>query len=156
MPNIFNILDRSRDDSLKLIGDWMDNRSARQFAHGFQSDRDDQSDDARHRRVSPSDRIGIWEHHVRARWQPLVHRPLDTQVVLEDWSAQVDRALSRSADWGVPVNAIEFRLAGDRPGSPAGIYVTLAGTSVGRGWDAVVHAAGICGNRIRIEILGTP
>ncbi len=75
------------------------------------------------------------------------------RVVLEDWSAQAGTVLSPAAGWGVPVNAIEFSLEGERPGSPTGIYVTLAGTSVGRGWDNVGHAAGIYRNRMRIEIL---
>mgnify|MGYP001603175836 CR=1 FL=1 len=36
----------------------------------------------------------------------------------------------------------EFSLADTASTSPAAIYVTLAGTSVGRGWDSVGHAAG--------------
>ena len=78
------------------------------------------------------------------------------KVVLEDWSAQAGTDPSPTAGWGLPVNAIEFSLDGERPGSPAGIYITLAGTSVGRGWDSVGHAAGMYRNRMRIEILGTP
>ena len=78
------------------------------------------------------------------------------RVVIEDWAAQAGTALSPAAGWGVPVNAIEFSLDGERPGSPAGIYITLAGTSVGRGWDSVGHAAGTYRNRMKIEILGTP
>jgi hypothetical protein len=76
------------------------------------------------------------------------------RVVLEDWAAQTGTALSPTAGWGVPVNAIEFSLEGDAPGSPAAIYTTLAGTSVGRGWDSVGHAAGIYRNRMRIEVVG--
>jgi hypothetical protein len=72
------------------------------------------------------------------------------RVVLEDWSAQVGTALSPTAGWGLPVNAIEFGLEGDGPGSPAGIYITLAGTSVGRGWDSVGHGAGTYRNRMSI------
>jgi hypothetical protein len=76
------------------------------------------------------------------------------RVVLEDWSAQAGTAPSPTAGWGLPVNAIEFSLGGDGPRSPAGIYITLAGTSVGRGWDSVGHRAGTYRNRMRIEILG--
>jgi hypothetical protein len=54
----------------------------------------------------------------------------------------------------VPVNAIEFSLGGDAPGSVGAIYFTLAGTSVGRGWDSVGHAPGVYRNRIRVEDLG--
>jgi hypothetical protein len=76
------------------------------------------------------------------------------RVVLEDWSAQAGTSPSPTAGWGVPVNAIEFRLEGEEPGSSAGIYLTLAGTSVGRGWDSVGHGAGTYRNRMRIEVLG--
>ncbi len=73
------------------------------------------------------------------------------RVVLADWSAQADTTLSPTAGWGVPVNAIEFSLAGDAPSSPASIFVTLAATSVGRGWDCVGHRPGTYRNRIRLE-----
>lgn len=73
------------------------------------------------------------------------------RIVLGDWSAQADTTLSPTAGWGVPVNAIEFSLSGDAPSSPASIFVTLAATSVGRGWDCVGHRAGIYRNRIRVE-----
>jgi hypothetical protein len=73
------------------------------------------------------------------------------RIVLADWAAQVDTTLSPTAGWGVPVNAIEFSLSGDSPGSPASIFVTLAATSVGRGWDCVGHRAGTYRNRIRLE-----
>jgi hypothetical protein len=76
-------------------------------------------------------------------------------VTLEDWSAQAGTALSPTAGWGMPVNAIEFSLAGNAPSSPASIFVTLSGTSVGRGWDSVGHAAGTYRNRIRIEPLSS-
>jgi len=39
----------------------------------------------------------------------------------------------------------------DPPSSPASIFVTLAATSVGRGWDCVAHNPGTYRNRIRIE-----
>jgi hypothetical protein len=73
------------------------------------------------------------------------------RITLSDWSWQADTTLSPTAGWGVPVNAIEFSLAADPPSSPALIFVTLAGTSVGRGWDCVGHNAGAYRNRIRLE-----
>jgi len=72
-------------------------------------------------------------------------------IVLADWSAQADTTPSPTAGWGVPVNAIEFSLARDAPSSPASIFVTLAATSVGRGWDCVGHRPGTYRNRIRLE-----
>lgn len=77
-------------------------------------------------------------------------KPMAT-FVLEDWSAQSGTQLSPTAGWGVPVNAIEFSLGGDAPTSPAGIYITLAGTSVGRGWDSVGHTEGTYRNRITVH-----
>lgn len=76
------------------------------------------------------------------------------RLTLDDWAAQADTTLSPTAGWGAPVNAIEFSLSGDAPGTVAGIYITLAGTSVGRGWDTVGHAPGTYRNRVRIETLG--
>jgi hypothetical protein len=76
------------------------------------------------------------------------------RVVLEDWSAQVGTALSPTAGYGLPVNAIEFCLQGDEPGAPAAIFITLAGTSVGRGWDSVGHSAGTYRNRMSVEETG--
>ncbi len=73
------------------------------------------------------------------------------RIVLGDWSAQADTTLSPTAGWGVPVNAIEFSLSADAPSSPASIFVTLAATSVGRGWDCVGHRPGTYRNRIRLE-----
>jgi hypothetical protein len=73
------------------------------------------------------------------------------RISLADWGGQADRGLSPTAGWGVPANAIEFSLSGDSPGSPASIFITLAATSVGRGWDCVGHAAGAYRNRILIE-----
>ncbi len=73
------------------------------------------------------------------------------RITLADWAQQAGTALSPSAGWGVPVNAIEFSASGDEPEAPASIFVTLAGTSVGRGWDCVGHAAGTYRNRIRFE-----
>jgi hypothetical protein len=76
------------------------------------------------------------------------------RITLADWGGQADTNLSPTAGWSVPVNAIEFSLSGDRPESPASIFVTLAGTSVGRGWDCVGHAPGTYRNRLRFEKVG--
>ena len=76
------------------------------------------------------------------------------RISLVDWSSQVDTTLSPTAGWGVPVNAIEFSLVGDEPSSPASIFVTLAATSVGRGWDCVGHNPGTYRNRILFEAVG--
>ncbi len=73
------------------------------------------------------------------------------RLTLLDWSAQASTQLSPTAGWGVPENAIEFSLNGNEPTSPASLFITLAATSVGRGWDSVGHAAGTYRNRIVIE-----
>jgi hypothetical protein len=78
---------------------------------------------------------------------------LQARIVLEDWSAQVGTGLSPTAGYGLPVNAIEFCLQGDEPGAPAALFITLAGTSVGRGWDSVGHRAGTYRNRMSIDVL---
>jgi hypothetical protein len=78
------------------------------------------------------------------------------RVTLHDWAAQAGTALSPTAGWGVPVNAIEFSLSGEAPSSPASIFVSLAATSVGRGWDCVGHRAGTYRNRITIEPAPAP
>jgi len=75
------------------------------------------------------------------------------RIVLDDWAAQASTALSPTAGWGVPQNAIEFGLG---EGGDASIYITLAATSVGRGWDSVGHAAGVYRNRMRIEPIPPP
>lgn len=71
-------------------------------------------------------------------------------IAFEDWPAQASTAISPTAGWGVPVNAIEFQRHGDNESSPVTIWITLASTSVGRGWDVVGHQAGIYRNRIRV------
>jgi hypothetical protein len=45
-----------------------------------------------------------------------------------------------------------MRREGETSYSPVRIWLTLAGTSVGRGFDSVGHAAGTYRNRVRIEI----
>lgn len=75
------------------------------------------------------------------------------RIALDDWARQAGRALSPTAGWKLPVNAIEFRLLIDQPDSPATVWFSLAGTSVGRGWDSVGHAVGVYRNRLRVERL---
>ncbi len=65
-----------------------------------------------------------------------------------DWSAQVGTTLSPTAGWGVPVNAIEFELAAT---GVMELWCTLAGTSVGRGYQSAGHAPGAYRNRLRVE-----
>lgn len=76
------------------------------------------------------------------------------RIVLDDWSAQVDVQPSPTAGWGAPANAIEFCLSGDEPASSASLYISLASTSVGRGWDCLGHRAGNYRNRVRVEPAG--
>jgi hypothetical protein len=72
-------------------------------------------------------------------------------VTLHDWSAQLSTALSPTAGYGVAENAIEFRLSAPERSASAHVFVTLAGTGVGRGWDSVGHAAGAYRNRITVD-----
>lgn len=72
-------------------------------------------------------------------------------LVLEDWSSQLSTALSPTAGWGVPANAIEFQLVDTRSEQYVGIWITLAGTSVGRGFETVGHRAGTYRNRFSIR-----
>jgi len=82
-------------------------------------------------------------------------RPFCT-VILDDFASQASTELSPTPGWGLPMNAIEFSRDNDRETSPASVFVTLAGTSVGRGWDSVGHAAGTYRNRMSIEMHGNP
>jgi len=75
------------------------------------------------------------------------------RLVFEDWASQSSFELSPTAGWGLPANAIEFNRDGETPASPCTIFMTLAATSVGRGWDSVGHARGTYRNRVRIEFL---
>lgn len=70
----------------------------------------------------------------------------------EDFVAQASTEPSPSAGWGVPQNAIEFGLLSADPKSPASIFVTLAATSVGRGWNSVGHAPGVYRNRLVVRL----
>ena len=95
-------------------------------------------------RLGPGDPLSIT---LRDRGQA------EGKITLADWGQQADTTISPTAGWGVPVNAIEFSLSGDAAGAPASIFVTLAGTSVGRGWDCVGHSAGTYRNRILFETI---
>lgn len=68
-------------------------------------------------------------------------------VELRDWAAQADTTPSPTAGWGVPGNAIEFWSV---PGAVQ-LVATLAGTSVGRGFHSVGHAAGRYRNRVVVR-----
>ena len=72
------------------------------------------------------------------------------RITLHDWSSQLSTALSPTAGYGVPENAVEFRLSAPEPTASAHLFVTLAGTGVGRGWDSVGHAAGAYRNRLTV------
>ncbi len=75
------------------------------------------------------------------------------RISLLDYSSQAGVQLSPTAGWGLPVNSIEFSLYDASDKSPAGIFISLAATSVGRGWDSVGHTAGTYRNRIILESL---
>lgn len=77
-------------------------------------------------------------------------------VELQDWAAQVSTQPSPTAGWGVPENSIEFSRASDSPKSAVSIFVTLANTSVGRGFDSVGHAPGVYRNRMKVIDLVDP
>lgn len=73
------------------------------------------------------------------------------RISLYDWAKQASKQLSPSAGWRLPENAIEFSLITSGNRNSGVIFFTLAGTSVGRGWDSVGHAAGIYRNLLEIE-----
>ena len=74
------------------------------------------------------------------------------RIRFEDWAAQCSKQISPTAGWGLPENAIEFSLDGEKE-NHATFYITLASTSAGRGFDSVGHKAGIYRNRMSIEFL---
>lgn len=78
------------------------------------------------------------------------------EIQLDDFASQADTSLSPTAGWGLPCNAIEFALQDDSPRSAAGVFISLSGTSVGRGYDTVGHSPGNYRNRMRIRALATP
>lgn len=75
------------------------------------------------------------------------------RIVSEDRAAQAGRDLSSTAGWGLPVNAIEFELIDGYDDNRAVVFMTLAGTSVGCGFDSVGHAEGIYRNKMQIKII---
>lgn len=72
------------------------------------------------------------------------------EVTLLDWAGQADTTPSPTAGWGVPANAIEFWSVH----GGVQLVATLAGTSVGRGFHSVGHAAGRYRNRVVVRPLG--
>ena len=90
------------------------------------------------------------------RGQPLTIYIYDNErqmasIQLEDWSAQASTAISPSAGWGVPVNAIEFHRLGDNSTESAGIWITLAATAIGRGFETVGHQEGTYRSKIKLR-----
>lgn len=75
------------------------------------------------------------------------------RLTFNDFAAQADTQLSPTAGWGYPMNSIEFFLASEKETSVASIFMSLASTSVGRGWDSVGHAAGTYRNQMSVEYL---
>lgn len=73
-------------------------------------------------------------------------------VHFDDWASQLSSALSPTAGWDVPVNAVEFQRSGDARRDPVMVWITLAATAVGRGWDTVGHTAGIYRNQVVVEV----
>lgn len=92
------------------------------------------------------------------RGEPLTITLLDqgrpvVEIELLDWSSQASLQRSPTAGWGVPENAIEFSRSSEDPRSAVSIFITLASTSVGRGYESVGHAAGTYVNRMRIRMI---
>ncbi|MCF6314433.1 MAG: hypothetical protein L3J39_18435, partial [Verrucomicrobiales bacterium] len=77
------------------------------------------------------------------------------RITLRDWAAQASTQLSPTAGWGLPENSIEFSLYNNKQKNAGVIFLSLASTSTGRGWDSVGHTAGRYRNSIVIETLDT-
>lgn len=73
-------------------------------------------------------------------------------LTLYDWAMQASTEPSPTAGWGLPQNAIEIRRLGETRDATVVLHFTLAGTSVGRGFDSVGHAAGTYRNRITVDV----
>lgn len=71
------------------------------------------------------------------------------ELELADWSTAASTELSPTAGWRLPMNAIEFSRG---PGG-ANVWISLAATSVGRGWDSVAHSAGFYRGRMKLKVL---
>lgn len=93
---------------------------------------------------------GVVEGPITVTFYDVDERLFDLE--LADFTAQASTERSPAAGWGVPENAIEFGRLSEDPRSPASIFVTLAATSVGRGWSSVGHAAGTYRNRLVIRL----
>ncbi len=70
------------------------------------------------------------------------------RLELKDFSSEASTELSPTAGWGLPMNAIELW-----PTGGCLVVITLAGTSVGRGYDSVGHRAGTYRGRMLVELL---
>ena len=73
------------------------------------------------------------------------------RLTFESWAAQASVDPSPTAGWGVAQNDVEL-LESSAAGQSA-LFLSLAATSIGRGWDTVGHAAGTYRNVIRFEPL---
>ncbi len=76
-------------------------------------------------------------------------------ITFDDWSSQLSTEPSPTAGWGMPQNAISFTRQTEAPASIVTLELTLANTSVGRGFESVGHSAGVYRNRIRVAWLET-
>lgn len=77
---------------------------------------------------------------------------LIASIRFEDWSRQASTALSPTAGWCVPINAIEFQRLDTEEDPFVTVWMTLAATSVGRGWESVGHRAGTYRNRVVFKV----
>jgi hypothetical protein len=78
------------------------------------------------------------------------------RIEFSDWSQQCSTQLSPTAGWGVPENSIEFSRSGDDPASAVSVFVTLAATSVGRGYDTVELRDGSYRNQMSVTQYDSP
>lgn len=68
----------------------------------------------------------------------------------DDFLAQCSKELSPTAGWRVPQNSIQFALD-DEDNTRAFVFLSLASTSVGRGFDSVGHRRGIYRNQMHVR-----
>lgn len=74
-------------------------------------------------------------------------------ITFDDWSSQLSAEPSPTAGWGMPQNAISFTRQNEAPTSIVTLELTLANTSVGRGFESVGHSAGVYRNRVHVAWL---
>lgn len=74
-------------------------------------------------------------------------------VRIDDWSSQMSTALSPTAGWGIPVNAIIPFVAPASHGNQLELEFSLASTHIGRGTDTVGHSPGSYRNHLLLELL---